>query len=138
MADTTVTPETPAWEGTNHVEDLEQRLQKLEDVVAAICDTQALEDRVYQRVTDKLSTQPSLTPASPPPVNDVLPPHPSEAETAHAPPPTATFVPPVPPRPTWLTESTLIGEMWLDIRTFWKMLRDPLYPTSRLAKFIVL
>jgi hypothetical protein len=139
MADTTVTPDTPAWEGTNHVEELEQRLQKLEDVVAAICDTQTLEDKVYQRVTDRLVSERPAPAAPQAPPQDELPPHPSEAEIAPPKPPTATFVPPAaPPAASWLTELTLIGDMWFDVRSFWRMLRDPLYPTSKLAKFVVI
>jgi hypothetical protein len=138
MAETTASPETPAWEGTNHVEDLEQRVQKLEDVVAAICDTQALEDKVFQRVTARLSAVPTAPVAGHALTHDELPPHPSEVEIAPPKPPVASFAPvPVPPQGfAWFTELSLLGEMWWEVRALSRMIRDPLYRVSWLCRIV--
>jgi len=145
MADTTMTPESPAWTPPPAAEDLEQRLQRLEDVVAAICDTQALEDRVVQKVTEKLSTTPA-----PAQSRDELPPHPSEAEFSLAKPsgvskrpPTAALAPLnqayVPPSgSTWITELGLFGEIWREVRALFRMVRDPIYKMSWVARIVPL
>ena len=142
MADSTATPGAPTWNGTANVDELEQRLHKLEDVVAAIGDTQTLEDKVFQRVTERLSTERPAPPAGHALSHDELPPHPSEAEIAPPkPPPTATFVPPSPPPLppqgfAWLTELSLVGEIWWEVRALTRMIRDPLYRISWLCRVV--
>jgi hypothetical protein len=44
-------------------ETLAQRVQRLEDAVAALQDTQHLEDRVYERVTERLQGKPAAAPS---------------------------------------------------------------------------
>lgn len=128
MSETTVDTAQPSWMGPNPVEDLEQRVQRLEDVVAAVCDTEALETRVASRVTEKLR---------------------AEAEQAKGPPhligstPVGGFGvdprPPAAPRATWVPptgEMSFLGEIWWDARMLFQMIRDPLYRMSWAAKVV--
>jgi hypothetical protein len=129
----TMAPNTPGWTTptTPSVEDLEQRLQRLEDVVASVCDTQSLEDRVVERVQEKLRSE---TPLAPPPIAAFAPdgtgPHPSEAEyhSKQPLPPPSGFA--------WVSELTLFGEMWQEVRALFRMIRDPVYRTSWLCRIV--
>jgi hypothetical protein len=136
MTDGTAAPESAHWDGSPNAEDLEQRLQRLEDAVAALCDTQALEERVISRVSEHFAKQPPQKPAP----------------AAPEPPPTASFSPhePEPESPSFRATVaqglfstvsspdtfSLLGEMWWDLRTFWAMLRDPLYPMTWLGRLV--
>lgn len=134
--DMTTAPESAHWQESPPVEELEQRLQRLEDAVAALCDTQALEDRVAARVSEKvIGKLPAATPVS---------------DTQIA--PVASYAPydPEPAMPNFRDnvargwQSTLasadtlslLGDMWSDVRTFWAMIRDGMYPMTWLSRLI--
>jgi len=132
MTEGTATPESPAWEGQPSYEDLEQRVQRLEDAVAALCDTQALEERLATRVTEHIAKKTQLAP-SPPPVA-ALAPHQTDEDSPYR----GGVAQSVFSTMTSPDTFSLLGEMWWDIKSFWSMLRDPLYPMTWLARLIVL
>jgi hypothetical protein len=138
MPETTLAPEPPVWAASNGADELEQRMQRLEDMVAVACDTQALEDRVVERVHEKLKSE---QPPVPPPVaafaHDHLGKHPSELELelARAPAPAA---PPMPSGHSWYTDYTLLGEIWSEVRGLFRMIRDPAYRMSWLCRVVPL
>ena len=111
------------------VAELEERVQKLEDAVSALCDLQTLEDRLYERLAERFKEhKPGAAPAAPMAilVSD----------------PASRGAPPGNPAAAWGMVSvetlTLFGEIWQDLRTSWQMLRDPLYRISWWAKAVML
>lgn len=131
--------------------EVERRLSQLEDVVASLCDTAALEKRIAEQVATRLTQHelflPALdkTPAEPSrlasPSAD--PSRSASAATVARPAPLATFaeLPGPPPVPLWqrlfagwLSPHSLLRELWWDMRMFWRMLRDPSYSTSLACK----
>ena len=109
------------WDVGPSLDDLEQRVQRLEDVVAAICDTQALEERVLAKLQTRLQEmQQTSTQAQQP-----------------------TEPSPVPPTGGGgsgvgiaVDSLSLFAELWHDVRTFWRMLRDPLYRMSWTGRLV--
>jgi hypothetical protein len=135
MTESTATSESAHWDTGQPVEELEQRVQRLEDAVAALCDTQAIEDRVAARVSEHLAKKPAPlpAPASPPPTAALAPYEHEESPSFRA-----TVAQGVFSTMTSPDTYSLLGEMWWDIKSFWGMLRDPLYPMTWLARLIVL
>jgi hypothetical protein len=131
---------TPLEPVASPTAELERRLNQLEDVVASLCDTSSLEKRIADQVASRLTQHELLLPPLPPPA-------PSNAPTAAVarPAPLATFAEPPPTRGAapplwsrlfagWVSEHSLIRDLWWDLRMFWRMLRDPGYTTSLACK----
>jgi hypothetical protein len=129
MASPTMIAETAARNGQPELDELESRVQRLEDVVAALCDTQALEERITSRVAEQLARRPpEESPAA------VAPPAPV-AEHAAAPGPT----PAAASRSAWgFFDLPLLGDVWWDLRMTWRLLRDPLYQVSWIGRLVPL
>ncbi len=123
MSDSVASSELATWTPSPTLEELEQRVQRLEDLVATLADTQALEDRVRTRVVEQLRNEPIHLNARP--VDDSnsedLSPNGDAAERSH-----------LPARITdsWLSPLTLVSEMWWELRVFYRMLREPFYKLS--------
>lgn len=133
--------------------EMERRLSQLEDVVASLCDTTALEKRIADQVASRL-TQPELylpaldkassaTDSLSLSSSDSGQSAPSAAAAVARPAPLATFaeLPGSPPVPLWqrlfagwLAPHSLLRELWWDLRMSWRMLRDPSYSTSLSCK----
>jgi hypothetical protein len=139
------------WNGqAAATEDLEQRLQRLEDVVAAVYDTRAMEERIQSKVLEKIRREP-LTYTAParaepePPRAPLLLAGPAAARPSaqvYDSPPEPP--PPPPPLPAALAgrlsgdDLSLLLDMWTDLRTLWVMVRDPLYRVSWAGKVVPL
>jgi hypothetical protein len=143
MSETAASSELASWSQGPTVEELEQRVQRLEDAVAAMCDTQAMEERLRVRLLEQLRKEPIDVVVKPVNANAVKP----TAETtspesqvfdAQSPSgmPLATAEPRLPVSLTTsdLSALTVFGEMWWEIRTFYCMVRDPLYSFSWMAR----
>src|SRR4051812_36038994 len=113
----------------DHTPEVEQRLRRLEAAVAALSDTQLMEERVADRVSQRMKRAAPLK--SLPDSAGVI----VEAgrmlmpKPADVPPPGAGTVPP-PDRPAWL-----LLELWGEVRTFAAMLFDHRYPFSFTGRF---
>jgi hypothetical protein len=112
--------ETSANEAVPGQGDLGQRVARLEDAVGALCDTQAMEDRLATRIAEQvraeLKSAAAAQAASPGGYTE-------EAATDAA--PTVSATPSRPP-----ARRTFIGDVWNDIVLFLRMLRDPVYAMS--------
>lgn len=131
---------TPLAPATPPTADLEQRINQLEDVVASLCDTASLEKRIADQVATRLTQHELLLPAVPAQASAPTP-TPAVARPA----PLATFAenptPVAAPPPFfsrllagWVSEHSLVRDLWWDVRMFWRMLRDPGYTTSLACK----
>jgi hypothetical protein len=129
MAETTMEPAVPPWTGSP--EDLEQRLQRLEDLVAGICDTQILEERVRERVLEQLRAEMDALKAERE-KKSAEPSAPEETPRPAGRPPVAAIAPSPPPT------NSLIRELWWEANTFSQMLRDPFYRLSWAARLVLL
>ncbi len=126
MADTSVEPNAPVWGEPPASGDLEGRVQRLEDVVATLCNTQPIEERLRERIIEQLRPEVQRLVQRP----GEVPPEggPALGELGESPdgqvpptePPAAAPAPPV----------SFLRDLWGDIRTFWRMVRDPLFPMS--------
>jgi hypothetical protein len=112
---------------------LEQRVQRLEDAVAALQDTRPLEDRVVERLSERLGIKPPArepAPREPPPAHAPAFEHMISAERRTPPSPDglpAPAAPPLPPPPApapplltrypWLLFD-LLGELRAMVRMF--------------------
>jgi hypothetical protein len=85
-------------------EQIDERLRRLEAAVAALSDTHLMEDRVAERVAQRLKKKAVVE--------------------ANGTPPTAAFAPPAPQR-GWL-----LPELWGEVRTLMRMFGDHRYPFS--------
>jgi hypothetical protein len=106
---------------------VDSRVRRLEEAVAALQDTHLMEDRVADRVVQRLKRLAGRENGS------VV----VESSTAIVPTAEATksqsqssFAPPDPDRPTWL-----LFDLWAEVRTFGKMLFDHRYPFSYSGRF---
>jgi hypothetical protein len=139
---TLVTP--PGHDET--VEALEQRVRRLEDAVAALQDTQLMEDRVVERVRQRVELHHLEAPRSglilsaarmllPKPVEDVPPESPPA--DAEAPADGQSAAPPGPPsdasRPCWL-----VVDFYRELRAMVRMFADYRYRMSWSAKVVPL
>jgi hypothetical protein len=130
MADTTAAAAPAAWNQSSHPEDLEGRVQRLEDVVASLCDTTAMEDRITLRLAERLAQQQA----------EHAPPARVEHDS-HLHSQAADFQASV--AQTYLHLSSVpetmgfFGEIWWEIKSLWRMIRDPLYTMSWLTKLII-
>lgn len=105
-----------------HPSDVEQRLRRLEAAVAALQDTQLIEERIAERVVQK-SKRTTLT---------------SVRDTAGVivnagkalVPAMANAATPTADKPGWL-----LVDLWSELRTFGKMLFDHRYPFSYAGRF---
>lgn len=145
-------PDTPV-----ELADVRDRVDRLEDVVAALCDTDRLEERIADRIANKLSQQgtpkQAIPKGQPEPVKVQATPMPNVER-----PPVATFVefslppeaphgtPPV-PKPQaplasifWgmLPETSLARDFWWDARTLVRLLRDPGYTATQSFRLVPL
>jgi hypothetical protein len=133
MSETAAGSELAAWTSTPTLEELEQRVQRLEDAVAPLCDTQALVERVRAEVVEQLRQEPIHLDARP-----------METAAAHD---NGASLPqeahPVDRRPASLlltaerpdlSTLTLFGEIWWELRTVYAMVRDPLYRLSWMCR----
>lgn len=154
MTRTMIAPDDPTWGQQPSAEELDQRIQRLEDVIASLCDTQGMEERVRLRILEQLRAQGVSRPGEPPPASSPPPTgtegdaHSVAGETA-APGPTGfwywfkTMFVADQPRPASDTasaarprEPVLIAEMLSDIRTLFRLIRDPMYTMSWTAKIV--
>jgi len=131
------------------VEALEQRVRRLENAIAALQDTQLMEDRVVERVRQRVELhhldgpRPSggfivtaarmLLPKS---VDDVRPEEPPAQSESVAADGTATAAPAAPPqdaaRPGWL-----LVELYRELRTMLRMFTDYRYRMSWSGKVVI-
>ncbi len=141
-------------------EEVADRLQRLEDVVAILCDTKQLEERIVQQVTTRMTqTDILLPPVESLPkraiVDQVEAPPLMETRSARverpSSPPVATLaefqLPPIAPKPTppsltsksgpamrligaVVPESSLLRDILWDMRMLTRLLRDPGYVTT--------
>jgi hypothetical protein len=121
MSDSAASSELATWTPT--LDELEQRVQRLEDVVAALSDTQALEDRVRARVIEQLRHEPIQLDARPVDNSnsDVLD---SSSDAKDR----SNFAVRISdPR---LSPLSLATEIWWELRFFYRMLREPFYKLS--------
>ena len=145
MSETAASSELASWSSGPTVEELEQRVQRLEDVVATLCDTQAMEERLRIRLLEQLRKEP--IDMAPRPVESrverpVATAEPSSLAAqifdAQLPPemPLATLEPrsPLAQAKPDLSALTIFGEMWWEARTLVRMVRDPLYTLSWMAR----
>ncbi len=141
MAETTMEPAVPPFANPGG-EELEQRLQRLEDVVAGLCDTQVLEDRVRERVLEQLRAEIETLKgqkAAKPAAEEFTDGESSPKPLPRSEPPLAALaaasrpVPP-PPEPT----RSLFREVAWETRTLFQMVRDPFYRMSWAAKLVLL
>ncbi|HMP03899.1 MAG TPA: hypothetical protein PKC45_15510, partial [Gemmatales bacterium] len=122
--------------------DLEDRVQLLEDAVASLCDSSTLEERIAERVAVRLTQHDLLLPPVATSGSS------SATQTVARPAPLATFAENPVPAPSarsvltlagwfqgWLSEHSLLRDLWWDVRMFWRMIRDPGYMTSWAFKF---
>lgn len=121
----------PVAESEPSMEELEQRLQRLEDAVAALCDLQGMEDRLFERLVERFKKKTQMASASP--TSLAIPAVPEQQ---------AGKDPPKQPRAWGLADQmetmTALGEMWQELRLTWGMLRDPLYPIPWVTRLVVL
>lgn len=115
--------------------DVEQRMERLEDAVAALCDTQSLEDRIAERVAQKLTQHEIQLPPMPVKVKpQPLPPAAPLAAFAELPEAAAGTPPARKPNPgllfRLLPETSLLHDLAWDARTFVRLMRDPGYQTT--------
>jgi len=147
MIDRGVTTEDPApgFERADEADitwaTLEQRVRRLEDVVATIQDTKQMEERVAERVADKVTRLgPSLPRESPsrlldagrrllPAARELLLPAPPPASGTDG--TNTATMPDV--RPTWL-----LLEFWNELRLFLRMILDPRYRLTWIARVALL
>jgi hypothetical protein len=139
--------------------DVEQRIERLEDVVAALCDADGLGERIAERVAQKLShgePRPAADDAprsapSPAPLKLQATPLPKERPLPTAtiveftlPPEAPTGTPPVPSsNPSgffwgFIPETSLARDLWWDMRTFVRMVRDPGYTATQAFRLVPL
>jgi hypothetical protein len=115
----------PAWD----VENLEQRVQRLEDAVASLQDTWPLEERVVQRVTERLQGQAG------PPTNAV-------ADKIIASPPTGPVLvtSPTPPSPAFSLnrQGWLLVDALRELRAIVHMFFDVRYHMAWSTRLIVI
>lgn len=149
MSETAASSELASWSHGPTIEELEQRVQRLEDVVAALCDTQAMEERLRVRLLEQLRKEPidlvskaAATGATSPVTTAEPPSAVAQIFDAQLPPemPLAPAEPRLPmslPAPD-LSALTILGEMWWEVRTLYSMLRDPLYTLSWFARTALL
>ncbi len=147
MAETTMEPAVPPWTGPG-AEELEQRLQRLEDVVASLCDTQVLEERVRDRVLEQLRAdieelkkqRGEKQQVDTKPDGEAAPKaEPQIAQQIAQPPVAALAGPgrqPVPPPPEPMR--SLLREFSWELRTLFQMVRDPFYRLSWSARLVLL
>jgi hypothetical protein len=123
-------------------ESLEQRVQRLEDAVAALQDTRPLEDRVIERVRGRLG----LALPEPEPERPVERPveHCVTAERRTPPPPAADGLPPPEPSPLPPTPPLVTRHRWLffdlidELRTMVRMFFDVRYHVAWSTRLTVL
>jgi hypothetical protein len=134
--DPALAPEPPAGAPGGLPESLEQRVQRLEDAVAALQDTTLMEDRITDRLLGRMNRKlgrdataiksAERHTAAPAPAD---PPTPAAPETAVEPPP----APPPPPKRSWV-----ILEVFRDVRTMFAMFFDSRFRTSWSAFFALM
>ncbi len=109
--------------GPPPAETLEQRLRRLEDALANLQDTQSVEQRVVERLSERLQTA-----AVPGP-----PPAPSEAFTEPRPLPAPGLQLPLPlsvpglPSPGAVQQAWLLFDLWTELRAMLRMFFDRRY-----------
>ena len=114
-------------------ETLEQRVHRLEDAVAALQDTQIMEDRVCERVMGKMGR------ILPPDAAGIIEaerrgyPPAGDAPPAEEPPPGSPPLPPAVTRSAWL-----VVEVFRELRTIIRMFFDPRFRVSWSAVFALM
>jgi hypothetical protein len=113
------------YASVDHPTDVEQRLRRLETAVAALQDTQLMEERVAERIAQKTKRSPLNALRDTATVivdaSKALVPTGSASSTSNAPPTDKTG---------WL-----LIDLWSEVRTFGKMLFDHRYPFSYAGRF---
>jgi uncharacterized membrane protein YkvA (DUF1232 family) len=139
VSDTTIAPEQASWTNSLDGDELEQRVHRLEEIVADLCNTQILEDRVAARVAEQLRPrlqQAELDSASPAASAGTEAATPEAQVDAAAPPPGSAYTLPVPLPAD--PEMSLIREVWSEVRLLLRMVRDPIYSISWLGIIVPL
>jgi hypothetical protein len=111
------------YAAVDHPTEVEQRLRRLESAVAALQDTQLMEERVAERVVQKAKRSPLA--ALRDKANVVL-----DAGKALVPAASSPSTQPAADKAGWL-----LIDLWNEIRTFGKMLFDHRYPFSYAGRF---
>jgi hypothetical protein len=126
------------YAAAEHPSEVESRLRRLEASVAALQDTQLMEERVAERVAVRMKRSPmkSLRDSAGVIVDagKMLLPLKSDASGSMARPVEAVAdtmpIPPAPDKPGWL-----LFDLWSEMRTLGKMLFDHRYPFSYAGRF---
>ena len=112
---------------------LDQRLRRLEDAIASLQDTRPLEDRITERVTQRLQGRPASGVAD------------KVMERRPSPPPTAgNASPPVPPAPVAVAPPPVLRQPWLlfdliaELRAMVRMFFDVRYHVGWSTRLTVL
>jgi hypothetical protein len=112
-------------------EGLEQRVQRLEDAVASLQDTRPLEERVVQRVTERLHGRPVL-PADQ--LADKISTSPPPARTSFPKPPISS----VPPTPELARPGWMLLDAFRELGTVFRMFFDVRYHMAWSTRLVVL
>jgi hypothetical protein len=112
----------PSNHGNGRVEALEGRVGRLEDAVAALTDTRQLEDRLVERLSQRLNRSPALTAGEP--AGAMI-----EARRHRLPPARATAV--AEPAPPAAPQTWLLVDAYHEARSMIRMFMDPRYRVSR-------
>src|SRR5216684_651612 len=132
------------FSATGSKDDMESRMRRLEDAIAAIADTQHIEERLLEKVLSRVEAPPVAAlapPAPPPPRAAPIPPEmlveagkailPSALNAMSAGFAAATDPRNVPQKPTLLSpQSWLLLDLVQELRTFGMMLIDPRFHPS--------
>lgn len=131
MPETTITPGAPSWSDSPGLEALERRVGQLEEALASLCDTEAMEERVREKVVRELKAE-GLTSATArngaaavrdsAGFSDAF----SEASETGKDKPLAKL------------GRSLLRDIWWDVKTLYRMIRDPRYRISTVAKVVPL
>lgn len=139
VQDPTLSPTDPASSDViAPPQSLEQRVQRLEDAVAALQETQAVEERVVERVQARLQGRPE-PPAPPPPARPAAAAQMYDAARFTVPPPEPAFpAPPVPAPARLLPHAWLLFDLYAEARAMVRMFFDIHYHVAWTTRLVVL
>jgi hypothetical protein len=137
VQDPLLTGETPTVEAVGPPEALEQRVRRLEELVATLQDTQQIEERVVERVQARLKTvaEPAAVPvAIAPPVAEQM-----YDAARYTMPPQAAPLPEPPVAPArLLPHAWLVFDLYTEARAMFRMFFDIHYHVAWTTRLVVL
>lgn len=124
MSEAPYPSESSDWNSPGNATEIERRVARLEEAMEALLNTSALEERVIERIEQRLST------AKPSPAADLEKP-------ATAPPPAGPVALPAPPVAVNVPLRVgFLREMGSELRLFFRMIRDPIYHLTWLGTLL--